>query len=124
MLQCLAFLAAALAAAVIVCAPLPSSAARMAPRPDAKACREAANGLISFLDAKTDNTALYRDTYGVVVNTCGPMARAPKSAEPPPGRDACHDLAAAMIDIIEDGKMNSAAFVTARDRFALACPPR
>jgi hypothetical protein len=101
----------------------------MAPRPDAKACREAANGLISLIDAKTDsktdNTALYRDAYGVVVNTCGPMARAPKPAEPPPpGRAACHDLAAALVDLIEDGKMNSAAFVSARERFALACPPR
>ncbi len=97
-----------------------------APRFGEKSCREAVNGLISLLDAKTDNTALYRDTNAVVVNTCGPAATKaePKPAAPPPGRDACHDLAAALVDLIEDGKMNTKAFVEARGRFAQACPPR
>jgi hypothetical protein len=111
-------------AALVCFTTFPSLATRMAPRPDAKACREAANGLISLLDAKTDNTALYRDTYAVVVNTCGPMARATKPSEPSRGRDACHDFAGALVSLIEDGKMHTGAFVTARDSFAAACPPR
>jgi hypothetical protein len=49
----------------------------------------------------------------VFVNTCRPTAQAPRPAEPPPARDACHDLAAVLVDLIEDSKMNSAAFVKA-----------
>lgn len=120
--SCSSLTAAVLAAAVIVCASL----AGAAPRPSEKSCREAVNGLISLLDAKNDNTTLYRDTFAVVVNTCGPAATKtePKPAALPPGRVACHDLAAALVDLIEDGKMNSAPFVKARGDFALACPPR
>ncbi len=114
---------AALAAAVFVCL-TPAQAAPQ--RAGEGSCRQAVNGLISLIDGKTDDTALYRDTYAVVVNGCGPSA--PKAGAtpkaPPPGRDACHDLAAALVDLIEDGKMNSPAFVTARGDFAAACPPR
>jgi hypothetical protein len=116
------FLAAALVAAVVACAP-PASAA---PRSSEASCRQAANGLISLLDAKTDDTALYRDTYSVVVDTCGPPASNAQSkpGATPPGRVACRDLAAALVDLIEDGKMNTTVFVEARGRFAQACPPR
>ncbi len=113
--------------AVLVCSvTLASAAPKSAQRPGEKPCREAANGLVSLLDAKADGSATYRDTYAVVVNTCGPASAAPKSAPKPqpPGRAACPDLAAAMVDLIEDGKMNAKAFVTARDDFALTCPPR
>jgi hypothetical protein len=47
-----------------------------------------------------------RDTYEVVVNTCGPATPAAKSAaksSEPPARAASHDLAAALVDLIEDG---------------------
>jgi hypothetical protein len=64
-----ATLTAASLAAALVIAPLPSFAAKMAARSGEKPCREALNGLISLLDANTDNTALYRDTFAVVVNT-------------------------------------------------------
>ncbi|MGA8651190.1 MAG: hypothetical protein WB677_11300 [Xanthobacteraceae bacterium] len=137
-------LSATFFAAALVFAPLPSSATKMVPRSGEKSCREAVNGLITLLDAKTDNTALYRDTYGIVVNTCGLVSPAPKPKDPPlehdpekwkpvfredhapakSHRDACHDLAAALVDLIEDGKLNTAAFVKARDDVALACPPR
>jgi len=115
---------AACLAAVLVIAPLPSSAAKMAARSGEKPCREAINGLISLLDANTDNTALYRDTFAVVVNTCGAVSPASKPKDPRPGRAGCHDLAAAMVDLIEDEKLNTAAFVNARDAFAQTCPPR
>jgi hypothetical protein len=118
--------AAALAAAVFVFASPVFAAPKAAPRASEGSCRQAVNGLISLIDAKTDNTPLYRDTYAVVVNTCGPPApnAGSKLGAPPPGRDACHDLAAALVDLIEDGKMNTAAFVKARGDFAVACAPR
>jgi hypothetical protein len=82
------------------------------------------NGLVSMLDAKMDNSANYRDTYTAVVDTCGPVATKARPKTTPTSRDACHDLAAAMVDLIEDGKMDTAAFVTARNEFAATCPPR
>jgi hypothetical protein len=105
---------------------LGASSAFAADRSSEASCREAANGLVSLLDGKRDNTALYRDTYAVVVNTCGPAAAAPREATPPSpsARAQCHDLAAAMVDLIEDDKMDTAAFVTARSRFAAACAPK
>jgi hypothetical protein len=115
---------AALAAAVIIFSALPSAATKMTPRSSEQSCRQAVNGLISLIDAKTDNAALYRDTFGVVVNTCGPVATAPAPSVPPPHRDACHDLAVALVELIEDGKMDTATFVKARGDFALACAPR
>jgi hypothetical protein len=117
-------LTAACLAAALVFAPLPSSATKMVARSGEKSCREAVNGLITLLDAKTDNAALYRDTYGIVVNTCGLVSPAPKPKDPSLGRDACRDLAMAMVDLLEDGNMNTKAFVKARDAFAETCPPR
>jgi hypothetical protein len=118
-------MAATCLTAALFAAPLPAAAAKMLPRPGPGPCREAVNGLVSMLDARTDDTALYRDTYGIVVNTCGPVRQAPwPPAAPPPSRDACHDLAAALVDLIEDDKMNTPAFAKARGAFALACAPR
>ena len=118
---------AAFAIAVTTCA----SPALAVQRPGPGPCREAANGLVALLDGTMDNTALYRDTFAVVVNSCGPAipatpARAQPAAAPsaPSGRAACRDLAVAMTDIIEDDKMNSAAFVKARTAFAQSCAPR
>ena len=121
-MRVLYFLTAALSAAVLLSA-FPTAAAS---RSSEASCREAANGLVSLLDAKQDNTALYRDTYAVVVNTCGPAATALHPAPPPspPDRAKCHDLAAAMVDLIEDDAMDSAKFAAARDTFAAACAPR
>jgi hypothetical protein len=111
-----------LAIAIVVCGAFPCNAA---PRASEASCRQAVNGLISLLDAKTDNTPLYRDTFAVVVNTCGPESKpGSKPGATRPGRVACRDLAAALVDLIEDGNMNTAAFATARGEFAQACPPR
>ena len=106
-----------LAAAALLC-----TAATGAPASSPASCREAANGLISLLDAGKDTGALYRDTYAVVVNTCGPAAPAPPPS--PPDRARCHDLAAALVDLIEDDAMDSAKFAAARDAFAAACVPK
>jgi len=111
------------AAVLFVCLGHLALAAKMTPRPGAGACREAVNGLMSLLDAGSDNTPLYRDTYNVVVKTCGPASAPPLAAEPK-GREHCHELAAALVDLIEDGKMASGAFVKARGDFATACGPR
>lgn len=88
-------------------------------------CHEAVNGLVSLLDGKMDNTALYRETFATVVNTCGPAAPAqPAQPAAAPDRSACDDLATAMTDLIEDDKMNTADFVKARTAFAQSCAPR
>jgi hypothetical protein len=108
-------------AVILFCGALPADAA---PRASEASCRQAVNGLISLLDAKTDNTPLYRDTYAVVVNSCGAASPPSKTTARPASRDACHDLAAALVDLIEDGKMNTAAFAKARADFAAACGPR
>jgi len=112
--------------AVAAAIALIGTAAAAAPISTPASCREAANGLISLLDAKQDDTALYRDTYRVVVNTCGPAAKAPRPATPPSpaGRAQCRDLAATMVDIIEDDAMDSPKFAATRDMFAATCGPR
>jgi hypothetical protein len=115
---------AAVAAAVFTCTCLASAAPKSNQRTREKPCREGLLGIVSMLDAKTDNSDDYRRTFSAIVETCGPVAPAPKSKEPPPNRAGCRDLAMAMVDLIEDGKMNTKAFVEARDRFAQACPPR
>ena len=88
-------------------------------------CHEAVNGLVSLLDGKMDNTALYRETFATVVNTCGPAApEQPVQPTAAPDRSACGDLATAMTDLIEDDRMNTADFVKARASFAQSCAPR
>ena len=94
-----------------------------------ESCYEAVNGAVSLLDGKMDDTALYRSTFAVVVNTCGPAAPASAQAAAPPDRarsdrTKCDDLATAMSDLIADDKMNSADFVKARAAFAQSCAPR
>jgi hypothetical protein len=116
--------ATVIAAAVFACASLASAAPKSNQRTGEKPCREGMLGIVSMLDAKTDDSADYRQTYSAIVETCGPVGPAPKPKDPPPSRAACRDLAMAMVDLIEDGKMNTKAFVKARDDFAPACPPR
>jgi hypothetical protein len=67
-----------------------------------------------------------RDTYAVVVNTCGPATHVPRLVPPPspPDRAKCHDLAASMVDLIEDDTIDPMEFAQARDRFAATCTPR
>ena len=110
----------AFAIAATTCASPTFAAQRPGPGP----CHEAVNGLVSLLDGKMDATALYRETFAVVVNSCGPAAPAPSPPAAAPNRTACHDLALAMTDIIEDDKMNTADFVKARSAFAQSCAPR
>jgi hypothetical protein len=96
-----------------------------AQRASPASCHQAVNGLVSLLDGKMDNTALYRETFATVVNSCGPAApAAPSSPAATPDRAACDDLASAMTDLIEDDKMNTPDFVKARSTFAQSCAPR
>jgi hypothetical protein len=111
------------AAAVFALAATCASAAQ---RSSPASCRDAVNGLVSMLDGKMDDSPLYRETFGVVVNTCGPATNAaqPAPLQMQPDRAACHELAAAMTGLIEDDKMNSAGFAKARIAFAQRCGPR
>ncbi len=99
-----------------------------AQRASPASCHEAVNGLVSLLDGKMDNTALYRETFATVVDTCGPATTgAPVVAAQPiaaSDRSACDDLASAMTDLIEDDKMNTPDFVKSRAAFAQSCAPR
>ena len=115
---------AILAAAVVLYASCAVAAGKPSQRTGAGLCRQGLLGLVGMIDAKSDDTAEYRRTFTVVVETCGPVAPVPKPIVPPPDRGACRDLAMAMVDLIEEEKFNTAAFVKARDRFAQTCPPR
>ncbi|MGA7432985.1 MAG: hypothetical protein WBW35_21320 [Xanthobacteraceae bacterium] len=102
-----------------------ATSAVAAQRSSLASCHEAANGLVSLLDGKMDNIALYRETFATVVNTCGPAAPAqPAQPAAVPDRSVCDDLVTAMTDLIEDDKMNTADFVKARTTFAQSCAPR
>lgn len=114
---------AAPVAAVFVCVAFAiPSLAQSGKRSGVGPCRQGALAIIAMLDAKEDNTPAYRHAYDAVVQSCGPVAAAPKPE--PVQREDCPKLALAVLDTIEDGKMNTPAFVRARGRFALACAPR
>ena len=52
---------------------LAAATALAAQRASPASCHQAVNGLVSLLDGKMDNTALYRETFATVVNGCGPL---------------------------------------------------
>ena len=114
---------AAFVAAIFVFAPLMPAMAQPAKRSGAGPCSQGALSLISLLDSKEDNTADYRSAYDGVVQTCGPATGA-TSASPPSPREDCGKLAVAVLNLIEDGKINTQGFVAARTRFALSCAPK
>ena len=113
---------AAFMAAIFICATLAPATAQSNRRSGAGPCRQGTLSLIGMLDRGEDNTPDYRHAYEGVVQTCGP-AGAP-SAQAPSGRKECGKLALAMLDAIEEGKINTQAFVHARTRFAVSCAPR
>ena len=113
---------AALVAAIFVCAALWPASVQSDRRSGAGPCRQGALSLIAMLDRGEDNTADYRHAYEGVVQRCGP-AGAP-SAQAPIGRKECSKLVLAMLDAIEEGKINTQGFVHARTRFAVSCTPR
>ncbi len=112
------------AAAAFLLALVSARSAFAAPRASAASCHQAVNGLVSLLDGKMDNTALYRATFATVVNNCGPAPGVPSQPAAASNRAACDDLASAMTDLIEDDKMNTPDFVKARTAFAQSCAPR
>lgn len=114
---------AALVAAIFVIATLMPAAAQPARRSGKLVCRNAVLSIISLLDDKEDNTPDYRKAYETIVQRCGPATDAPSASAPSPRKD-CGNLAVAVLDIIEDDKMDTQGFVAARTRFALSCAPR
>jgi len=113
-----------IATAISLLAAATAQPAPAAQRASPASCHQAVNGLVSLLDGKMDNTALYRETFATVVNSCGPAAPAAASPQPAADRAACDDLATAMTDLIEDDKMNTPDFVKARTAFAQSCAPQ
>ena len=112
------------AAAIFLLAAAIAPPTLAAQRASPASCHQAVNGLVSLLDGKMDNTALYRETFATVVNSCGPAAPALASPQWAPDRVHCDDLASSMTDLIEDDKMNTPEFVKARSAFAQSCAPR
>jgi len=113
------------AAAISLLAAATAQPAPAAPRASPASCHQAVNGLVSLLDDKMENTALYRETFATVVNSCGPAAPVlPAQPAANSNRAACDDLANAMTDLIEDDKMNTPDFIKARTAFAQSCAPR
>ncbi|MBN8990168.1 MAG: hypothetical protein J0H42_18130 [Rhizobiales bacterium] len=113
---------ATLVVAILVCGTLASAHAQQTRRSGTGPCRQGALSLIAMLDANEDNTPDYRRVYEAVVQTCGPAGM--PSAQPPSPREECRKLALAMLDAIEDNKINTQGFVHARTRFATSCAPR
>jgi hypothetical protein len=113
------------ATAISLLAAATAQPALAAQRASPASCHQAVNGLVSLLDGKMDNTALYRETYATVINSCGPPApAAPTQPAAASNRAACDDFASAMTDLIEDDKMNTPDFAKARNAFAQTCAPR
>lgn len=112
---------AALVAAISICAALAPATAQDK-RSGVGPCRQGALSLIGMLDGGEDNTADYRHAYEGVVQSCGPAGM--PSAQPPSARADCPKLARAMLDAIEENKINTQGFVHARTRFAMSCAPR
>jgi hypothetical protein len=115
------FQMAALVAAIFVCA-AQVAIAQPAQRSGVGPCRQAALIILGMLDAKEDDTADYRHAYDGLTQTCGPAGM--PSAQPPSPREECVKLAVAVLDVIEENKINTQAFVHARTRFAMSCAPR
>ena len=90
-------------------------------RTGAAPCRQGALALMSMLDGKDDKSADYKHAFEAVTQTCGPVAKA-RDITPSP-RASCGKLALAVLDAIEEGKINTPVFVRARDIFAASCAP-
>ncbi len=84
-------------------------------------CRQGALALISMLDGKDDKSADYKHAFEAVTQTCGPATKSRDITAAP--RASCGKLALAVLDAIEEGKINTPVFVRARDVFAASCPP-
>jgi len=112
-------LAAVLAVAISPCTTL----AQVNSKPSGSGpCRQGVLALINMLDAGEQGTADYRSTAQSVVQTCGRSSGRTLSS-PQVNQVQCRQLALSMLDAIEDGKMNSQAFVLTRDNFARSCSP-
>jgi hypothetical protein len=116
--------AAALAVATLAAATLLPALAQSGKRSGVGPCRQGALAIIAMLDGGDDKSADYRHAYAAVTQTCGPVAQGKPASSPVEDRATCRDRALAMLDAIEDGKMNTQGFVRARNRFAQSCAPR
>jgi hypothetical protein len=112
-----------LSAAALLCAAHLVVSAQAQQRSGPGPCRQGALALIAMLDDKDDKSAAYKHAFEAVTQTCGPVAKARDVTPPASGRAACRELALAVLDVLENGKMTTPAFVRARDVFAQTCAP-
>jgi hypothetical protein len=105
---------------LLLAAAVPPSEAQ---RSGAGPCRQGLLALIVMIDAEEQDKSLYRTTARDVVETCGPPASARKASAAPPAfdREQCGKRVLAMLDTVEEGKLESPQFAQARDAFAGRC---
>ena len=109
------------AALALLAATLAATPALAQQRTGTAPCRQGALALIAMLDGKDDKSADYKHAFAAVTQSCGPVAKARDIAPSP--RAACGKLALAVLDAIEEGRINTPVFVRARDQFAASCAP-
>jgi hypothetical protein len=87
-------------------------------------CRQGLLALVVMIDAEEHDRSHYRSTAKTVVETCGPAAT--KQVAPSAGFDKglCSRLSLAMLETIEEGKLESPQFAEKRDEFAGKCVSR
>jgi len=120
-------LSARRAATILACSMallLAAVSGSQAQRSGAAPCRQGLLALIVMIDADEHDRSHYQSTAKAVVETCGPPAGARPAATTPPAafdKELCGKLALAMLDSIEDGKLDGPQFAQARDEFAGKC---
>ena len=114
--------AAALAGAALAIVLATDSAPAQGQRSGLGPCRQGALTLIRLIDDKADSGADYKSAFDAVTQTCGPVRTAAKPAAQ--DRGTCRALAQKLLDVIEDGLMNTPAFARTRETFAASCAPR
>jgi hypothetical protein len=101
---------------------LATAGAPQAQRSGVGPCRQGLLALIVMIDADEQEKSLYRSTARDVVGTCGPAAKTAAAAPPAAfDKEQCGKLALAMLDTIEEGKLESPQFAQARDAFSARC---
>jgi len=88
-------------------------------------CRQGLLALIVMIDGEEQERSHYQSTAKTLVETCGPPT---KQVAPAPSagfdKGLCSKLSLAMLETVEEGKLDSPQFAEKRDEFAGKCVSR
>jgi hypothetical protein len=89
-------------------------------------CRQGLLALVVMIDAEEQDRSHYQATAKTVAETCGPAATKQVAPAASAGFDKglCGKLSLAMLETIEEGKLDSPQFAEKRDEFAGKCVGR